>query len=163
MFKKILNKKYENEMDRISTFYNIFDEDIEDLDLSKDTEFKLVLEVGDISNLRIVESEGYVVKGAGSTFTVSFDTDGGTTKADQKVADGELAKKPTNPTKSGYTFKGWYLDGEEFDFDTPIHEDITLTAEWEAAAAGCSMGTSVVLPMVAGLLLTVLMLRKREN
>ena len=136
---------------------------LEDLDLSKDTEFKLVLEVGDISNLRIVESEVYVVKGAGSTFTVSFDTDGGTTKADQKVADGELAKKPTNPTKSGYTFKGWYLDGEEFDFDTPIHEDITLTAEWEAAAAGCSMGTSVVLPMVAGLLLTVLMLRKREN
>ena len=137
---------------------------LENLDLSKDTEFKLVLEVGDVSNLRIIESEVVVVKGLGSNFTVSFDSDGGTTKADQKVADGECAKKPTNPTKSGYTFKGWFLDGEEFDFSTPIHEDITLTAEWEVAAAGgCAMGTTVVLPMVAGLLLTVLMLRKREN
>lgn len=32
----------------------------------------------------------------------------------------------------GYTFKGWYLDGELVECNTPIISDVTLVAQWEA-------------------------------
>ncbi len=34
------------------------------------------------------------------------------------------------PTKEGYTFEGWYLDGEKFDITTPIEEDLKLEARF---------------------------------
>lgn len=34
-------------------------------------------------------------------------------------------------TKDGYEFKGWYKNGEKFDFTKPVKTNITLTAEWE--------------------------------
>ena len=64
------------------------------------------------------------------TYNVRFDSNGGTSVRTQEVAEGSKAYKPTNPTRSGYTFDGWYLDGEEFNFNTRIYEDITLEAEW---------------------------------
>ena len=30
-----------------------------------------------------------------------------------------------------YKFLGWYLDGEKFDFNTPIKKNINLEAKWE--------------------------------
>ena len=71
-------------------------------------------------------------------FDVSFvDPDGGTTTEAQKVDYESMAKKPTDPTRDGYTFKGWKLaDAEDmFVFETtPIEADIELTAVWEATA-----------------------------
>lgn len=66
--------------------------------------------------------------------TVTFDSDGGTDVPAQKVQDGNTATKPADPTKEGHTFKGWYSEGNAFDFDTPITKDITLTAVWEKNA-----------------------------
>ena len=63
------------------------------------------------------------------TFTVTFSVDGTETK--QIVAEGEKASKPTDPTKTGYTFDGWYKDDTKFDFDTAITANVTLTAKWE--------------------------------
>ena len=63
--------------------------------------------------------------------TVTFDVDGGTTVSTQKVEDGNKATKPEDPTKTDYGFKYWTLDDSEFNFNTPITEDITLKAEWE--------------------------------
>ncbi len=40
-------------------------------------------------------------------------------------------KIETSPIKEGYLFKGWYLDVEPFDFDTPIKNDLVLVAKWE--------------------------------
>ena len=57
----------------------------------------------------------------------------GTAPASQTVADGDKATKPTDPTASGYTFKGWYTDSTfqtAFDFNTAIHADTTLYAKW---------------------------------
>ncbi len=68
---------------------------------------------------------------------VTFDTNGGSAApAMQIVPDGENAVKPKEPTKAagddnaGYVFKGWDKDGTDFDFKTPIKENITLTARW---------------------------------
>ena len=67
-------------------------------------------------------------------YTVTFDSYGGTpVPLAQEVEYGHTATKPVEPTLKGYTFDGWYLDGEEepFDFGTTITSDITLTAKWE--------------------------------
>lgn len=66
-------------------------------------------------------------------YTVSFDTDGGSTIADQLVAVGTLVTRPDDPTKTGYTFDNWYSDEDLttlFDFTTVITGDITLYAKW---------------------------------
>ena len=49
------------------------------------------------------------------------------------------ATKPNNPTRDGYTFKYWSINGEQFDFGTALTSNITLTAEWEKqeGASGC--------------------------
>lgn len=62
---------------------------------------------------------------------VKFDSDGGSSVASQKVEKGKKIKKPTPPTKTGYLFKEWALDGMTYDFDKTVEEDITLKAVWE--------------------------------
>ncbi|MBR0099564.1 MAG: InlB B-repeat-containing protein, partial [Treponema sp.] len=62
------------------------------------------------------------------TYTVTFSVDGAETK--QTVAEGEKVSKPTDPTKTGYTFAGWYNGESAFDFETAITENLTLTARW---------------------------------
>ena len=64
------------------------------------------------------------------TYTVKFESNGGSKVESIKVQDGEKAEKPTDPTKDGYVFDGWYLGEEKFDFSTPITKDITLKARW---------------------------------
>ena len=65
-------------------------------------------------------------------FTVTFDFDNGTPVATQIVEDGGTATKPSaEPTKAGYTFGGWQLNGAPYDFKTPVTENITLVAKWE--------------------------------
>lgn len=67
--------------------------------------------------------------------TVRFETNGGGTIDKQKIQKGTTATEPDAPTKTGYTFYGWYTDaefsGEEFDFDTTVSESMTLYAKWE--------------------------------
>ena len=63
--------------------------------------------------------------------TVSFDTDGGSNIDSVVIKIGETIKEPDIPTKDGYTFKGWFIEEEEFAFSKPITEEITLKAKWE--------------------------------
>ena len=41
------------------------------------------------------------------------------------------ASAPDTPVKSGYRFVGWYNGNAKWDFDTPVTENLTLTAKWE--------------------------------
>ena len=66
------------------------------------------------------------------TYTVTFDSDGGSAVAKQTVEEGKAAAKPADPTRSGYTFKGWYLGSSKYDFSKPVTGNITLKAKWEA-------------------------------
>lgn len=66
---------------------------------------------------------------------VIFDSVGGSKVEEQTIECGEFAKKPADPAKEGYTFKGWYTNKEctnAFDFDKDsIKEETTLYAKWE--------------------------------
>ena len=76
---------------------------------------------------------------APKTFTVTFDTDGGSTVAAQTVKEGEKAQKPPPPpTKTGFEFDNWYTaktGGEVFDFDKEVTGDVTVYARWTAVSA----------------------------
>ena len=64
--------------------------------------------------------------------TVKFDTDGGTHIEDQVVEYGKPASKPADPIKDGFIFEKWMLNNAEYDFNTPVVEDITLVANYTA-------------------------------
>ena len=65
-------------------------------------------------------------------YTVTFDIDGILTN--QTVVENSKALEPETPTKSGYTFIGWYTSKDsktKFDFNTSITSNITLYAMFE--------------------------------
>ena len=67
------------------------------------------------------------------TFTVKFDTNGGSTApADQTVDNGAKATKPaTDPTKDSNTFGGWFNGETKWDFATAtVSANVTLKAKW---------------------------------
>ncbi len=73
--------------------------------------------------------------GAPYVYTVTFDTDGGSTPPEAQCVPRHVnAVQPAPPTKPGYSFKGWKVkDGDGvWDFTTSITSDITLIAIWEA-------------------------------
>lgn len=47
-----------------------------------------------------------------------------------QVVNGK-ASAPDTPVKSGYRFVGWYNGNAKWNFDTPVTENLTLTAKWE--------------------------------
>lgn len=64
------------------------------------------------------------------TVTVTFNSNGGSEVATQIVEKDGKATQPANPTRDGYTFQGWYLNGAKFDFDTVVRDDLKLEATW---------------------------------
>lgn len=65
------------------------------------------------------------------THTVTFDTGEGSPTPTQTVESGKTVTTPKDPTRQGYEFAGWTLDGEPYDFGTPVTRDLTLKAMWE--------------------------------
>lgn len=75
-------------------------------------------------------------------YTVTFDSKGGTLVEAQTVKKNETATKPTDPTREGYVFLGWYISEEsieEYDFNTKIDADITLIAKWREEITSVSI------------------------
>ncbi len=65
------------------------------------------------------------------TFTVTFDSNGGSNVGDKIVVEGTKLVKPKNPTKNNFVFVEWQLNGKTYNFNNVITEDITLKALWE--------------------------------
>ena len=64
-------------------------------------------------------------------FTVTFNSNGGTDVPSQEVEKGNKATKPTDPVREGYTFVGWTYGLLEFNFNTPVFQNMTLVAQWK--------------------------------
>ena len=80
-------------------------------------------------NEAITSSFTLVAKWEIQKYDVIFDTDGGTYIEDQKVEYGKTIQVD-NPTKVGYEFVGWSLNGEIYDVSTPIKNNLILLAIW---------------------------------
>ncbi|MBR6224081.1 MAG: InlB B-repeat-containing protein [Lachnospiraceae bacterium] len=83
-----------------------------------------------------IGSEGVDLPKPGTSqtkYTVNFATNGGSGVAAQTILSGDKATKPADPTKSGYTFGGWFKDSAfttPFDFEAGITDDMTVYAKW---------------------------------
>ena len=64
-------------------------------------------------------------------YTVKFNTLGGTSITEKKVVHGKKVSRPSNPSKSGYTFVTWLLDDKTYNFNNPVTKNITLVASWK--------------------------------
>lgn len=60
-------------------------------------------------------------------YTVSFNSDGGTSIPSQTVSHGSKVTVPKNPTLAGYTFKGWSPN-----INNSITGNTTFKAQWES-------------------------------
>ena len=63
----------------------------------------------------------------------------------ETVKAGETVSKPASPTRSGYTFNGWFTaaeGGAAYDFTQPVNADVTLYAQWKKKSSSSSGGHS---------------------
>ena len=80
---------------------------------------------------RFTQSPGAQITGEViGAYTVTFQSEGGSEVASQIRANTPAAR-PADPTKEGYTFIGWYNGESEWDFETPVTANLTLTAKWQ--------------------------------
>lgn len=68
------------------------------------------------------------------TYTITFDSDGGTYVEPMTVNMNTWLTEPTEPTKEGFVFDGWNYNGKKFLFNRYVNdyvtEDVTLKAIW---------------------------------
>lgn len=83
-----------------------------------------------------------------TSYTVTFDSQGGSEVAPAAVWEGDRVSRPTAPTKDDHTFSGWYHEIEcvtTCDFDTyTVTADVTLYALWAENSRPASGGGSIV-------------------
>lgn len=72
-----------------------------------------------------------VIPDSKKAYKVTFKFHGGIKDATIKVEENKKVKEPAKPSRTGYTFEGWYLGKKKFDFKTKIKKDIKLEAKWE--------------------------------
>jgi hypothetical protein len=85
--------------------------------------------IDQVGNESEIDTETYT-KG----YRVTFSLQGGSMTGDNpaKVDENTPVAKPANPTRSGFTFVRWELEGEEYDFSTLVNSNITLVANWRS-------------------------------
>ena len=70
-----------------------------------------------------------------STATITYNYNySGSTSSTVTLTNGQTLSRPTNPTRSGYVFTGWYTNSScttRYDFTGTITGDMTLYAGWK--------------------------------
>ena len=64
-------------------------------------------------------------------YIVNFNSDGGTRVESQSVKKGLKATEPKDPTKEGYEFVEWQLNGKKYDFNKEVTSNLSLKAKWQ--------------------------------
>ena len=63
----------------------------------------------------------------------------------QEIIYGNTINKPEDPSLEGFIFLGWFLGDSEYDFNTEVKEDITLTAKWSVTVCPAFVQASFAL------------------
>ena len=104
---------------------------------------------GESTTITIPEAGGTLDPSEGTItryYTVTFDSQGGSSIDSVVVTENVPVAKPADPTREGYTFIGWYQDEActvAWDFQTTkVTGDITLYAGWKQTGGSSSGGSS---------------------
>ena len=95
-------------------------------------------------NLYYTNDSGHLFCVKSQAHRVKFDAQGGSSVNGQTPASGSTVSKPTDPTREGYTFAGWYTDEactKAYDFSVVVTADMTLYAKWIKKAADNNGGS----------------------
>ena len=95
-------------------------------------------------NLYYTNDSGHLFCVKSQAHRVKFDAQGGSSVNGQTPASGSTVSKPTDPTREGYTFAGWYTDEactKAYDFSVAVTADMTLYAKWIKKAANNNGGS----------------------
>lgn len=106
-------------------------EEIEDAGLNENYNITVMSE-GSLNVYRR-SSGGGGGSSASSTYTVTFNSNGGTKVDSVKVSKNGTVKEPAAPTKDGFKFTGWYTDKEltkSYDFSEKVTKSFTLYAKY---------------------------------
>ena len=81
----------------------------------------------------VVKDIVIVAKFKRNRITITYDLNGGTgTTVTTEIDKDSIPDKPKTPTKFGYNFITWSLNGKPYNFDFPLTSDTTIKAIWEA-------------------------------
>jgi len=116
---------------------------VDDIELLATSEASIMLAISDEMGFSTLSETlmiyYYFPSEPSDTFTITFDSSGGSAVDPIIIEDGELATAPTAPTRSGFTFGGWYQNIAltlEMNWDDPIISNYTLYAKWTASSSG---------------------------
>lgn len=119
---------------KLDYYYNNYSnsESVDYSKLAEEGTYSIKVAAADSSgNLSMPETATLTISPkAPNKYLVTFDTAGGSAINGEYIEEGKIVTKPSNPTKNGYTFAGWTLNGSTYDFSTPVTSNITLVANW---------------------------------
>ena len=128
-------------------------------------------------SLKKSKTDEIVVDNASVKYMITYELDGGEnpTTAPSSYTEGEGLSRLPRPTKEGYEFVGWELNGEMVtEISASQVGDITLVAVWEeveesggsgsSGGSQCNMGASInnLMTLTSLLGLMVIVFRKRR-
>lgn len=95
-------------------------------------EFDVFLDIQEhLNEEAIIEASKDEIK----TYTVTLDTNGGSILDNRIIKENTMIDGLEEPTRNGYEFVEWQLNGKKFDVNSLITEDITLKAVWKEKEA----------------------------
>lgn len=109
---------------------------IEELGINKENVDQISVVLLDSGNNKICDEALLILNVP--VFDVVFDKNGGNEDSEPKTLKSDKGMPAVNPTKNGYTFKGWYTKngtdgdwGTEYTFDTVVKSNLTVYAKWK--------------------------------
>ncbi len=96
-----------------------------------DGDLQLTIDIKDDIKINEILEKYQIEEKIEITYTITFNSDGGSKVSEQSVKENEKVEKPTNPTRDGYKFIAWQLNGKNYDFNNEVTSDLELKAKWE--------------------------------
>lgn len=87
-----------------------------------------------------------------NSYVVTFHANRGSDVEPATVVYQEKAEKPSNPTRPGYSFVGWYTDEQlrsAYDFEAPVTADTSLYARWSSNAVPLPPSEDIVVDIIS--------------
>ena len=83
-------------------------------------------------NTPINEDIAIIAKFEKNRIIINYDLNGGSGTIEVEIDKGTIPTVPKTPTRFGYTFTNWTINGKKYSFDSPLYEDTTIKANYEA-------------------------------